>query len=114
MVSTECPSRGTGSGGLGPLCKLLAGLPAAVAYVAGPDLVFEFVNDACRQALGGRDVIGRPYREALPEAASQATFEALHQVLQTGEPRQARGEEAWLRRPGARAKPSGSVITEYQ
>jgi PAS domain S-box-containing protein len=113
MVSTERPSRGTGSGGVGPLRKLLASLPAAVAYVAGPDLVFEFVSDVCRQALGGRDLVGRPYHEALPGAASQPAFEALRQVLQTGEPRQARGEEAWLRRPGARGEPT-YVDSVYQ
>ena len=38
--------------------------------VAGPDLVFEFASDGYRQALGGRDVIGRPFREALPEVDS--------------------------------------------
>jgi PAS domain S-box-containing protein len=113
MVSAECPSSGTGSGGLGPLCELLGSLPAAVAYVTGPDLVFEFVNDACRLALGGRDVIGRPYYEALPEAASQATFEALRQVLRTGETLRARGEETWPPRPGARAEPT-YVDSVYQ
>jgi PAS domain S-box-containing protein len=113
MVSTERPSRDAGSGGLGSWCKLLAGLPAAVAYLAGPDLVFEFVSDVCRQALGDRDVIGRPYREALPEAVSQPAFAALRQVLETGESGQTRGEEAWLPRPAARAEPT-YVDSVYQ
>jgi PAS domain S-box-containing protein len=77
-----------------------ASLPAALAYVAGPDLVFEFASDRYRQVLGGRDVIGLPFREALPEVVGQPPFEALRQVLRTGEPRQARGEELWLRRHG--------------
>jgi serine/threonine-protein kinase RsbW len=72
-----------------------------VAYVAGPDLVFEFVSDGYRQVIGGRDVVGRPFREALPEVAGPPRFEALRQVLQTGEPRQARGEGVWVRRKGA-------------
>ena len=82
--------------------ELLATLPAAaVAYVAGPDLVFEFASDGFRQAIGGRDVIGRPFREALPEVVSQPPFEALRQVLRTGEAHQSRGEEVWVRRHGA-------------
>src|SRR5580658_5322937 len=102
MVSTEFQKRGSGVGGLGSLRELLATLPAAaVAYVAGPDLVFEFASDGYRQIIGGRDVVGRPFREALPEVVGQPLFDALSQVLQTGEPRQARGEEVWLRRRGA-------------
>ena len=105
MVSIECPSRGPGSGELGPLCKLLASLPAAVAYVAGPDLVFEFASDTFRRGLGGRELIGRPYREAVPEVVGRPRFQALRQVLQTGEPRHARGEEMLMRRPGAEPEP---------
>ncbi|HEX3961353.1 MAG TPA: PAS domain-containing protein, partial [Trebonia sp.] len=101
MVSTAYQARGSGAGGLGPLRELLASLPAAVAYVAGPDLVFEFASDRYRRLLGGRDVIGRPFREALPEPACRPRFEALCEVLRTGEPRHVRGEEAWVRRPGA-------------
>ena len=72
MVSPECWSRGPGSGGLGLLCELLASLPAALAYVSGPDLVFEFVSDGYRQSLGGRELIGRPFREAVPEVRRPA------------------------------------------
>ncbi len=105
MVSIECPDRGPGSGSPGLSCELLASLPAAVAYVSGPDLVFEFVSDVYRQALGERDVIGRPYREALPEAVSQPLFETLRQVLRTGGARQLRGQEVRARQPGARPEP---------
>ena len=101
MASMECPSWRTGSGGPAPLCELLAILPAGVAYVAGPDLVFEFVNDVYQRAIGERDVIGRPYREALPEVAGRPRYTAIREVLQTGETRHVRGKEAWLRRPGA-------------
>jgi PAS domain S-box-containing protein len=84
------------------LRELLATLPAAaVAYVAGPDLVFEFVSDGYRQGIGGRDVVGRPFREALPEVVGQPPLEALREVLQTGEPRRARGTEVWVRQHGA-------------
>src|SRR5271168_1065812 len=105
MVSIECLSRGPGVGGFGPLRELLASLPAALAYLAGPDLVFEFASDNYRQAVGGRDLIGRPYHEAIPEIARGPRFTALHEVLQTGETRYARGEQAVVRRPGAEPEP---------
>ncbi|MCW2929670.1 MAG: domain S-box-containing protein [Actinomycetia bacterium] len=105
MVSIECLSRGPGVGGFGPLRELLASLPAAMAYLAGPDLVFEFASDGYRQAVGGRDPIGRPYHEAIPEIARGPRFKALHEVLQTGEIRYARGEQAVVRRPGAEPEP---------
>jgi PAS domain S-box-containing protein len=76
-------------------------------------MVFEFASDGYRQALGGRDVIGRPYRQVLPEVVGQPPFEALCQVLQTGEPRQARGEESWLRRTGAEPEPA-HIDADYQ
>ena len=101
MVSTGCPDRGTDSAGVRLLCDLLGSLPAALAYVRGPDLVFEFASDGYRKALGGRDVIGRPFREVLPEAVGCPLFETLHQVLRTGQPRQAHGQELWLSQPGA-------------
>ena len=101
MVSTGHQARGSGSGGPGPLPELLESMPAAVAYVAGPDLVFEFASDAYRQALGKRDMIGRPLREVRPEAVGQPMYEALGQVLQTGEPRRFRGKEVRVRRAGA-------------
>jgi PAS domain S-box-containing protein len=77
-------------------------MPAAVAYVAGPDLVFEFASDAYRRVLGKRDMIGRPMREVRPEVVGQPMYEALGQVLATGEPRRVRGKEVWLPRPGAK------------
>ena len=49
--------------------EMLARLPGAVAYLAGPELVFEFANDEFRRLVGGRAMLGRPAREALPELA---------------------------------------------
>lgn len=79
---------------------LLASMPAAVAYVAGPDLVFEFANDDYRQLAGGRDLIGRPYREALPEVAAQPRFGALLRAFRTGQRFRSRESEVWVRRHG--------------
>jgi PAS domain S-box-containing protein len=64
-----------------------------VAYLSGPDLVVDFINDACSQLIGGRDVLGKPLGEVMPELADEV--EVLNRVMATGEP--VRGSEARLR-----------------
>jgi PAS domain S-box-containing protein len=83
---------------------LLQSLPAAVAYLAGPDLIIEFANDVYQQLVGDREVIGRPLREALPELSAQGRVAMLDQIMATGQP--IRGSETglWVRRPGGRAE----------
>ncbi len=63
--------------------ELLTSLPAAVAYLSGPDLVIEFANDACSRLIGDRNVLGRTLTEALPELADEK--EVLDRILKTGE-----------------------------
>ncbi len=99
MVSAAGPGRGERRGGRAIVRELLLTLPAAVAYVSGPDLVYEFANEEYRQIVGGRDLIGVPLREALPELAPER-LEAVVQVAQTGEPLRGRESEVWIRRHG--------------
>jgi PAS domain S-box-containing protein len=73
--------------------EMLTSLPAAVAYLSGPDFVIDFTNDACSRLIGDRDVLGRPLAQALPELADQV--EILDRIMETGEP--VRGSEARLR-----------------
>src|SRR5690606_21567381 len=40
---------------------------APIAILRGPDHVFEFCNPPYRRVVGGRDVVGKPIRLALPE-----------------------------------------------
>jgi PAS domain S-box-containing protein len=63
--------------------ELLTSLPAAVAYLSGPDLLVEFANEACFQLIGDRDVLGRTFSDAMPELAGEK--EVLDRVLTTGE-----------------------------
>jgi PAS domain-containing protein len=79
---------------------LFARLPVAVAYLAGPDLVFEFANDEYRQLVGGRDVLGLPVRAALPELAGQGRFELLGEALESWQPLRGDEVELWIRRQG--------------
>lgn len=79
-------------------------MPAAVAYLAGPDLVVEFANQEYLLLVGSRDVLGLPVREALPEVAGQGYFTMLDRVMATGEPLRAREAEVWVRRGGEQAE----------
>ena len=89
---------GTRDGGghlLAPLQPLLDSAPAAVAYLTGRDLVYEYANDEYQQLFGGRNLLGQPYREALPELSGQGRFDKLGELLAAGQPW--RGHEVELR-----------------
>ena len=68
------------------LARVLAQFPGAVAVLYGPQHVFRAASAAYRSYIGGRDVIGLPIREAIPELDGQGFFEVLDQVYRTGEP----------------------------
>ena len=61
--------------------------PAFIATLRGPDHVFETANPIYMEVVGeGRDIVGKPAREALPEVVGQGFIELLDRVFQTGEP----------------------------
>lgn len=82
------------------LRPLLDGAPAAAAYLAGPDLVYEYANDEYRQLFGGRDLLGQPYREALPELHGQGRFDQLGELLAAGRPWRGHEVEVTIYRDG--------------
>lgn len=59
--------------------------PAFMCLLKGPEHVFEYVNDQYELLIGGRNILGRPIREALPELAGQRYFEKLDEVFRSGE-----------------------------
>lgn len=59
--------------------------PGFTAVLTGPEHVFEITNAAYRHLIGGRDVIGKTVREALPDIAGQGLYELLDKVYATGE-----------------------------
>ena len=99
MAAVPVPRGGTARE-LAQLQEMLSGVPAAVAYLAGPDLLVAFANEEYRQLVGDRDVVGLPVRVALPELARQGWFELLGEVLATGQPRRGHETELWIRRRG--------------
>ncbi len=68
------------------LRRLIMQAPSLMCVLSGPDLVFALVNNAYLDAVGHRDLVGRPIREALPEMHGQGHFELLDTVMATGQP----------------------------
>ncbi|AWM42168.1 hypothetical protein C1280_07115 [Gemmata obscuriglobus] len=60
--------------------------PAFMAVLRGPEHVFELANDRYSELVGGRALVGKTVRAALPEIEGQGFFEILDRVYRTGEP----------------------------
>jgi PAS domain S-box-containing protein len=56
-----------------------------MCVLRGPEHVVEMANSACGELVGGRDLIGRPAAEALPELANQEIFKVLDNIRASGE-----------------------------
>jgi PAS domain S-box-containing protein len=69
------------------LRSLFSQAPALIAIVRGPAYVFELVNSLYQQQLfPGRQLLGRPLLEAVPEIAGQPIMDILDGVYRRGEP----------------------------
>jgi signal transduction histidine kinase len=66
------------------LARFFQQAPAAICVLDGPELVFELVNPGYQQFFPGRELLGRPLREATPELLAQPTYEWMRQVYETG------------------------------
>ncbi len=103
---------GTRDGGghlLAPLQPLLDGAPAAVAYLAGRDLIYEYANQEYLRLVGRRDLLGQPYREALPELSGQGRSDELSELLASGQAWRGREVEMQINRDGVLDR----VIIDY-
>ncbi len=67
------------------LHQLIAEAPALIASLRGPAHVVELANEGFRAIFGGRELVGKTYREAIPEFESQPFFDRLDRVYRTGE-----------------------------
>ena len=66
--------------------SLLAQVPAEMAYLRGPELVYEFVNDRHRARHPGREFLGRPLAEVLPSWRDDPLVLAKREVFRSGVP----------------------------
>ncbi|MDO1449486.1 PAS domain-containing protein [Rhodocytophaga aerolata] len=88
--------------------RLFMQAPAIICIHDGPDLVFELVSPAYQQLFPGRELLGKPLLEALPELEGQPLLDIIRQVYQTGQSYQ--GQEMLV--PIA-AYPGGPVEDRY-
>ncbi|MER2536450.1 MAG: response regulator [Rhizobiaceae bacterium] len=68
------------------LQRMFAQAPGFLAMLSGPEHVFTMANNAYQEMIGGRQVLGLPVREALPEVATQGFIKLLDRVYNTGKP----------------------------
>jgi len=82
------------------LADVFAHAPVGVAILRGPGHVYDFANERYLELVGGRAVLGKPIRAALPELAGQGIFELLDQVYETGKPHIGRSLRLFIQRRG--------------
>ena len=68
------------------LHTFLMEVPAAIAILRGPELVYELANARYCELVGQQELIGRPAREALPELIEQGVWDIFARIYRTGEP----------------------------
>jgi signal transduction histidine kinase len=66
------------------VARLFEQTPMPVAILEGEELVFAVANQAYVDVVGGRELLNRPFLEALPEMQGQGQDELLLEVLRTG------------------------------
>lgn len=67
------------------LRNLFMRAPSFMCLLRGPDYRFEMANDAFTELVGQRELSGRTFREAIPEAQGQLYLDLLDKVFRTGE-----------------------------
>ena len=68
------------------LNDLFVSAPVAMCVVAGPLYILTFANTAYRALASGRELLGKPLLDALPELRGQGFDELLARVVSSGEP----------------------------
>jgi two-component sensor histidine kinase len=66
------------------LARLFEQTPSCIAFLSGPNHVYELVNEAHRRLAPGREILGKSARDAFPEIEGQGVFEILDQVYASG------------------------------
>jgi two-component sensor histidine kinase len=76
--------------------RLFQQAPGFFAIMSGPEHVFSFTNDSYTRLIGGRQVIGQPISQALPEVVEQGFVALLDAVYRDGIPYSAEGSRLVL------------------
>jgi PAS domain S-box-containing protein len=76
--------------------RLFQQAPAFFAVMSGPTHIFTFTSDSYVRLIGGRNVIGKPIAEALPEVIEQGFVDLLDRVYFDGIAHSAEGARVML------------------
>jgi len=83
---------------LDELRRLFEQAPGFVAVVRGPQFIFELANAAYRRLVGRDDLIGKPFRDILPELEGQGFVGIMDRVLSSGKPYVGHGLKTMVQR----------------
>ncbi|HTI39046.1 MAG TPA: ATP-binding protein [Vicinamibacterales bacterium] len=67
------------------LTAVFSHAPVPIAVLRGPTHVYEFANEPYLELIDGREAVGKPIRQVLPELEGQGVYELLDRVYQSGE-----------------------------
>lgn len=67
------------------LADMFVQAPSFMALLKGPDHVFDLVNPAYFRLVGNRQLIGKSFAQALPDAAEQGYVDLLDKAFRSGE-----------------------------
>ncbi|EPX57171.1 hypothetical protein D187_006925 [Cystobacter fuscus DSM 2262] len=70
--------------------------PAFIFVMRGPEHLLSLANPLTVRRLGGRELVGKPLREAIPELVEQGYGELIDNVYRTGQPAVANEAPLWL------------------
>jgi PAS domain S-box-containing protein len=76
--------------------RLFQQAPAFFAVLSGPAHVFTFASDSYARLVGGRNVVGQPLAQALPEVVGQGIVDLLDRVYREGIVHAAEGARVML------------------
>lgn len=96
------------------LLRLFDKAPGFMAFLRGPQHVFELANPSYLRLVRRRDIIGLPLREVLPEIEGQGYFELLDQVYRTGKPFVGRAMRVEIEGDGDAKRETAYVDLVYQ
>ncbi|AKQ46662.1 hypothetical protein TH63_15190 [Rufibacter radiotolerans] len=94
--------------------RMLAQAPVQFAVLKGADWVVDFATPQFKQLIGGRDTVGKPFKEALPELEEQGFFKIIEKVYTTGKLFRGNEAPAYLDRNGTGTLELGYFDFVYQ
>jgi PAS domain S-box-containing protein len=86
------------------LRTLFQDAPAHIALFQGPQHLFVLSNALCSELLAGRELLGKPLRQAVPEAEAMGLAARLDELYRTGKPLSLRAASVRLSQPDGTAR----------